>query len=90
MITTMITGAVGFILTAIFYFLPVVTIADLPLFGEELADLLVTVITTWNAFLVTFPYAVVVWNMFLFVVMPFEILMLVAKFFFGHRLPANS
>lgn len=43
----------------------------------------------WSSFLVTFPYAIVAWHMFLWVVLPFEFLLLVFKLILGSRLPVN-
>lgn len=85
----MLFAVIVMILSGIFGFLPTVSIATIPYIGESVESVLITMITTWNAFLVTFPYAEVGWNIFLYVIIPFEILMLIAKFFFGSRLPAH-
>lgn len=77
------------IVGAVFNFLPVVTIASIPYIGTDLSSILTTMILTWNAFMATFPYAVVVWHVFLIVVLPFELLLLLGKFFLGHRFPAH-
>jgi len=90
MITTAITGAVGFLFTAIFYLLPVVKLADLPLFGSAISSTLTTAVLTWNAFMVTFPYAATVWSIFLYLIVPFEFTMIIAKFLLGHRTPTNA
>jgi len=83
-------GAVISLFVLIFGFLPVVTLADIPLIGSSLSSTLVTAVQIWNAFLVTFPYAQIVWNIFLIVIVPLEILLLIAKFFLGSRLPAHT
>jgi len=90
MITDVILSVIVSILGAIFYFLPVVSISDIPYIGEQLSSILATIVGIWNALLITFPYAIVVWNTFLFVIIPFELLLLIGKFFLGHRLPAHT
>jgi len=90
MIITLLISIILNLISVIFIFLPVVTIADLPYFGEQISSTLVWAISTWNAFLITFPYAETAWHIFLWIILPFEVTMLVAKFFIGHRLPAQQ
>lgn len=90
MITNILIQVAFGILGIIFVFFPVVTIASLPVIGPSLSTILITMVTTWNAFMVTFPYAQVAWQVFLFVILPFELLMLIGKFFLGHHLPVNT
>lgn len=75
---------------AILSFLPTVTIADIAYIGPTLSETLTIMISTWNAFMVTFPYAETLWNVFIYVILPFEFTMLIAKFFLGQRLPAHT
>ena len=90
MITNLILNTLILILSAIFYLLPIVSIADIPYIGEGVYNALVSFIGIWNAFMVTFPYAETAWNIFLLVILPFELLLLLGKFLLGHRLPANT
>ena len=85
MIIDLIITAFGYFLQAIFYYLPIVTLSSLPYIGDTIASLLLTVVKTWNSFLVTFPYAVVGWNIFKYVILPFEGLLLLSKFLLGSR-----
>lgn len=48
------------------------------------------VVGIWNTFLVTVPYAVVVWHMFLYFVVPFEVGLLVVKLVLGSRAPVHN
>jgi len=89
MIITIFINIVLFIIGGIFKILPVVTIASIPFIGEEVSGFLTSMILIWNAFTATFPYAQIACNVFLFVILPFEGLMLVGKFFLGHRMPNN-
>jgi hypothetical protein len=73
----------------IFIFLPIVKISDIPYIGTTVSSILLTMVETWNAFIASFPYAGIAWNVLLLVVLPFELLMLLGKFFLGHRLPAQ-
>jgi len=90
MIIVMLVSLLISLVSVIFVFLPVVTIATLPYVGPAISSTLVTVVGVWNAFLDTFPYAQIVWHVFLFIILPFEILMIVAKFFLGSRVPSNE
>jgi hypothetical protein len=89
MIINLIFGVILGLISAIFFLLPVVTIASIPVIGSTLLVILGTMVTTWNAFMITFPYAQVVWQVFLFVILPFEILMIIGKFFLGQHMPTN-
>jgi len=73
----------------IFYILPVVTVADIPYIGQNVSETLITAVKIWNTFMETLPYVETTWNIFLLVILPFEILMLIGKFFLGHRMPNN-
>jgi len=77
------------IISAVFFLFPVVTIASIPLIGTTLSEILLTMTTTWKAFLVTFPYASTAWHMLLWVILPFEIGLLIVKFFLGQHTPAH-
>jgi len=90
MIIDLIIYTIVALVSAIFTILPVVTIADFPLIGSNVSSTLTTAALTWNAFIATFPYAEEAWNIFIYVIIPFELLMLTGKFFFGHRLPAHN
>lgn len=78
------------LLSAIFSIFPVVSIASIPWAGEFISETLTSMVLTWNAFMETFPYAEVGWHMLLWVILPFEALMSLAKFFFGARLPESK
>jgi len=89
MIINLLLNLVILVFGFLFSILPVVTLADIPYAGQFISDLLIIMIHVWNAFLETFPYAQDAWYLFLLVVLPFEILMLVAKFFLGSRAPGG-
>jgi len=82
--------AILMLLSAFFYFLPVVTIASLPYIGTMVSSVLSTAITTWNALLGTIPYLNYSWHVFLVVILPFELLLLLGKFFLGSRMPVHG
>jgi len=65
----------------------VVTLADLPVIGNTVRETLIAVVTTWNAFLLTFPYAVLPWQLFLYGVIPIEISIIIFRFILGSRTP---
>jgi len=72
---------------AVLSFLPRVDLSDLPIAGPTIQETLLEVIITWNAVMVTVPYLQVVWYVFLFGVMPFELGLLLLKVFLGNRTP---
>jgi len=89
MITNFIITFFVLLLGFIFQFLGVLTIATIPYIGPSVIAVLYTMIGIWNAFMGTFPYALTGWHIFLIVIVPFEILLLIAKFFLGHHVPAH-
>jgi len=88
MILNYIFDAIVNIINGVLSFLPEVSLSSV--FGFDFASILTSVVLTWNAFMITFPYAVVAWHMLIWVVLPFEALMLLGKFLLGHRMPAHT
>jgi len=69
-------------------FFPEVDIASIPYIGSSVSSTLVTAVSYWNAFMVTLPFMADVWHVFLYAILPFEILMIFLKFFLGNRVPS--
>ena len=90
MITNLFINFILLVFGWVFTLLPPVTISSLPFIGDFLASTLLQMIKIWNAFLETFPYAKVGWDTFKYVIIPFEGLMLLGKFFLGSRMPSHS
>jgi len=90
MILNLLINFILLIFSSLFIFLPEVHLSDIPYIGAPLVSGLTYMVGIWNSFMITFPYAVIGWQVFLWVIVPFEILLLVAKFFLGHRLPAHT
>jgi len=90
MITNLFIDTAVLFIQGVFQFLPVVTLASLPIIGDSIRSILISVVSTWNGVLVTFPYFIVVWNIFRFVILPFEGLMLLGKFILGSRSPSHQ
>jgi len=90
MIINLIISVFLSIFGAIMTILPEVTLLSIPVVGTFISETLTDMVLIWNAFLGTFPYAEIAWNIFLFVILPFEGLLLLGKFFLGHRLPAHT
>jgi len=89
MIINLLINFILLIVGIIFSFFPVVTIASLPVVGEALSSTLTTMVRIWNSVIETFPYAGIAWQMFIFVVIPFEAIMILMKFFLGSRALGN-
>jgi len=90
MIVTLLISVILSIFGAIFALLPEVTIADIAYIGPTLSSTLTTMVQKWNAFMVTFPYAETGYNVFIYVILPFELLLLLTKFFLGSRTPIHT
>jgi hypothetical protein len=67
--------------------LPVVSLSDIPFIGSTIRGLLLSVVEYWNAAQDTFPYLIVLWHVFIYVILPFELLMLTVKLVLGSRAP---
>lgn len=90
MITNLFINFILLIFGWIFTLFPHVTIASLPYIGTFLSSTLITIVKVWNTFIETFPYAKVGWDTFKYVIIPFEGLMLLGKFFLGSRMPSSK
>jgi len=77
------------VLFIIFYLLPDAALADIPLIGNSVSSILLTVVRYWNTFMETFPYAQTGWDIFIYVIIPFEIALLTLKLFLGSRTPVS-
>jgi len=89
----LINGFVG-TLNAIFWVLSfggnTVDLSNIPYIGSAFRDILITALSYWNTALTVVPYLVLPWHIFIYVLLPFEILMLVAKVILGSRVPTMS
>jgi len=90
MITNLVIFVIVSIISTVFLILPAVSIASIPSIGPAVSSALITAVGIWNSFIVSFPYAGIAWNVFLIVILPFELLLLLAKFFLGSRVPAHT
>lgn len=84
MITQILFTIIFSILGLFLNWLPLVT--ELP-FGLD--NLLQNMVGYYQSAMITVPYLEVVWECFLWII-SFEIVLLIAKFAFGNRLPSNS
>jgi len=90
MITNLILTIIVAVFNTIMELIPSASIATIPLIGETVSAFLLTMIQTWNTFLITFPYAQTGWDVFRFVILPFELTLLVVNFFLGSRKLGNN
>ena len=72
------------------YILVPVSLTSIPFIGSTISGILLSVVSTYNAVIVTFPYAQVGFQVFLYVILPFELLMTVGKLLLGHRMPSHA
>lgn len=78
------------VLGSIFSLLPVVTLSSIPVIGPTFSSVLLRMTQIWNSTIETVPYLGISWQVFLYVIIPFELIMLLSKFLLGHRSPSNS
>lgn len=89
MIISLLINFIAVIFGTLFSLLPLVSISSIPVVGVDMAAMVLVAASYFNAFMDTFPYAQPVWWSFITIIVPLEILLLVAKFFLGNRLPTN-
>jgi hypothetical protein len=77
------------IVTGILNLIPSVTLASIPYIGDTIQSTLLSFVLNVNGFIDIFPYACIVWNLFIYGVIPFELAMIGLKFFLGSRTPSN-
>jgi len=70
-------------INGVFFILPEVSLPN------QVSSVLESMITTWNAFIITFPYAQTATTIFFWIVV-FEIGLLITKFFLGSRTPVHT
>jgi len=90
MLLLLLTNFVILVLSFVFQIFPVVVLADIPIIGPSFSSTLTTAVLYFNSFAETLPYIRVVMDMFLFVVLPTEFLILILKFFLGSRTPISN
>lgn len=85
---------INFLITTIAYFsvavmsvLPVVTISNLPVIGSTVSDLLLEMVQYYNGAVYTIPYLGDMFTVFVYLVLPFELTLLVLRFILGNRDP---
>jgi len=78
------------IVSSILGLIPSVTLASIPFIGNTVQSSLISFVTYLNAFIDIFPYAEIVWQLFIYGVIPFEIGLITLKFFLGNRTPARG
>ena len=89
MVLTLILKFIASLLAMFLSILPTVGVADIPFIGAYIAQYLSLAVSYINTATVILPFMAVVWHTFIWVILPFEFGMLLAKVFFGSRLPAN-
>jgi len=77
-------------LTAIFFLLPTADLSSIPVIGDTIQSTLSSFITYINGFIDIFPYAGIVWNLFIYGIIPFELAIIGLRFFLGSRTPTNG
>lgn len=89
MVIALLFKMVGDFISLIFSWLPTVGVKDIPFIGSQVSYWFSLAVSYMNTAIAVFPFFAIVWHSFIYVILPFEFALLVAKFFFGHRLPAH-
>lgn len=90
MLTVLLLDLFDILTGLVFSIIPRVDLGDIPILGNYIRDILIFIMGYWNSFMETLPYLIVVWQMFIYVIIPFEIGLLILKFFLASRVPANA
>lgn len=90
MIVNILFGVLMWITGIFLSVLPSWHLWTLPYIGNWGYATLVMVVGYWNMFISVFPYIELPWHLFLYVVVPLEITLLVAKVLLGNRAPAQQ
>jgi len=89
MILSFLIAIVTYAINYVFSVLPTATISDIPYIGSSVYAVLVNIMYTWNVIIGTFPYITAVYQIFVFVILPFEVATLVVRFILGNRTPVT-
>jgi len=90
MIALLLFGILIAVFIGISVVFPYTTLSTIPYFGADLRETLITMMQYWNSAQETVPYLTALWQYFVYGVLGFELLLLVAKTVLGDRLPINS
>jgi len=90
MLTVLILDLIYIIVSLISSVIPQVTLNQIPFFGETIRSTLVTMMGYWNSLIDTLPYLQVLWNSLIYIVLPFEMGLIVMKLLLGNRTPTND
>jgi len=74
------------IIMIILNLIPDSSLASIPIIGDDIQDILLLVVTKWNAFIETVPYFQLPWDLFIYAIY-FEISIIILRFFLGSRTP---
>lgn len=90
MITNFLIGTIVLIFSSLVSIIPNVSFTDIPVVGPFVIEYLSLAMSYWNGFMNLVPYLHLPWTILLTVIIPFEMGLLIAKFFFGSRLPVHN
>jgi len=71
MIWVWIVSLIVDLLAMIFSWLPVVTVSSIPIVGNTLNTVVPWMFGVWNSFMITVPYAIFPFHVFLYAIIPF-------------------
>ncbi len=77
------------LIDAVLFWLPDITLNSIPVIGNGVEFTLLQMVKTWNAFVITFPYAETLQTGFMWIIV-FEIGLLITKVLLGSRTPINT
>jgi len=87
MIINLLFNAVIAIIGIFFTLLPEATLESLPYVGDTIDSTLNSMMWYWNTIIDNIPYLQYSYNVFLWVIIPFELSILIFKVFAGQRTP---
>ena len=90
MIITLLLSFLADFIAMLTSIIPNVGVSDIPFVGTYVATYWTMAVEYMNTAVTIIPFFDIVWHSFLYIILPFEFSMLIAKFFFGSRLPSNQ
>jgi len=90
MVISLILNFIADAFATVMSIMPSVGIQDIPYIGEAVYTYWVLAVSYMHTAFTIIPFTEIVWNSFVYVIIPFEFSLLILKVFLGSRTPINS
>lgn len=89
MIITLLLNFIADFIQMLTSIIPNVGVKDIPFIGQSIAYYLALAVGYLNTGIGILPFGEIVWHSLLYVILPFEFMLITLKVFFGSRTPHN-